>query len=173
MKKIYGKRHAENYQRSVEDVKIKNKIRDRFKKERMLNTSPAQRVLYASLQLSGKGRFRVAKEREIYTADGVRFADIFIKKYGLAIEVDGGYHATPKQKEKDALRAKEIWDKKKIIIVRFSNDEVLNDLKTVMERIDLLVDQLEALPAWTPAGKTPKARASIRARKEFYAALPL
>jgi len=132
---------------SIEDVKRKNKIRDRFKKQRLWSVTLAQRMLYEAMQTMGKGRFIVAKEREIYTKHGVRFADIYIRKYGLAIEVDGGYHREEEQKVEDKIRETQIWDKKRILTIRVSNSDITMENGDSHHLTIPLVDQYDPVPS--------------------------
>ena len=62
-------------------------------------------------------------------------ADFVSRSGGLIIEVDGGYHSEPRQQEDDALREKEL-EKLGYHIIRFSNEEVLNDIENVLEQIE-------------------------------------
>lgn len=156
-----------NYVDSVEDIRRKNKIRTKYKSQRMRSVTPAQKKLFEALKALGRVKqFNVVKEREIYTKTGVRFADIYIRRYGLAIEVDGDYHTTPEQKVADEMREKEIWAKKRVMTVRVSNLEVLENIDAVVQRISVLIDQLELLPNWKSPGRG-KRLATTQARKRL------
>jgi very-short-patch-repair endonuclease len=151
-----------------EGLKVKNKIRDKFKKERMESITPAQSSLFRALQVLGKDHgFKIVKEREIYTKEGVRFADLFIKKYGLIIEVDGGYHSTPEQKQKDLDRDQEIWTKKGIVTMRFNNDEIFDREKETLQAVRLMIARLAVLPNYQTPGKGKKKLATTLARKKI------
>jgi len=159
-------RHLKNLNLLREDVRKKNKIRDKYKRERIKSVSSAQRKLADALRVLGKrNQFKVALEREIYTKEGVRFVDIFIKKFGLAIEVDGGYHMSAGQKESDKKRDKEIWDKKHILIIRFSNHEIRNELDKVLNKIESTINEFEGLSNWKSPGKGVKRLRNTLARK--------
>jgi very-short-patch-repair endonuclease len=54
---------------------------------------------------------------------------------GLIIEVDGGYHSEPLQQGSDKLREEEL-ERMGYHMLRFSNEEVLNDIETVLNDID-------------------------------------
>ena len=58
--------------------------------------------------------------------------DFYCPEIRLAIEMDGGQHIT--NKEQDNMRTKEL-NRKNITVIRFTNDEVLNDLDSVLEEI--------------------------------------
>ena len=160
---------ASNYKAWVEKLRVKNKIRSKFKKERINSCTFTQRKLYSALKQIGiEKHFKPALEREIYTKDGVRFSDIYIKKYGLDIEIDGGYHLSEFQKADDSQREKEIWDKKRIITVRFTNEEIINDFGKVINKLCSLMDEIELLPNWKSPGKGRKKFRSTMERKEIY-----
>jgi len=153
----------------VERLRRQNKIRSKFKKERVASCTVPQKRLYSALKQIGLIKhFKPSLEREIYTKTGVRFSDIYIKKYGLNIEVDGGYHSSQDQKAADLQKEKEIWDKKKIITVRFSNEEIINDFEKVLTKLNSLIDELEILPNWKCPGKGKKRLNSTLSRKKVY-----
>jgi len=133
---------------SREKLRKQNKIRDRFKKQRKESITFAQKKLFEYLKFSRNGDFKTSLEREIYTKEGVRFSDIFIKKHGLSIEIDGEHHFTEEQTLKDSAREKEIWDKKRIITIRVTNDEIINDFESTTKRIDNLINKLDVPPLW-------------------------
>ena len=52
----------------------------------------------------------------------------------LVIEVDGGYHSSPQQQEKDDLRTKDL-ERVGFHVIRFSNEEVNANVKGVIQII--------------------------------------
>ncbi len=162
-------RHAKNLRLLKEDLKRKNTTRDRFKKARVRSITSAQKILFEALKpLAKEFAFKVAKEREIYTKEGVRFADLFIKKYGLIVEVDGGYHLTPEQVRKDKKRDEEIWEKKMIITLRIKNEEVMGNIEDTLKTIRSVVTKLSTLPNHKSPGKGVKKLRNTLARKKIY-----
>jgi leucyl-tRNA synthetase len=61
--------------------------------------------------------------------------DFYCAQARLGIEIDGGYHEENAQAENDASRSAVILQRRGIDVVRFSNDEVLEDLPAVWEAI--------------------------------------
>ena len=61
----------------------------------------------------------------------------------LVVEVDGGYHSTSEQKEYDEQRTI-ILNKKGFSLIRFTNQEVLEDLKSVLQKIKTKLDSITA-----------------------------
>lgn len=62
--------------------------------------------------------------------------DFYIEKYGVCIEIDGGYHNTAEQLLKDRERTN-ILAKSGVLVVRFSNEEAMNgsSIKTFLLHI--------------------------------------
>lgn len=80
-----------------------------------------------------------------YGANGgnVFFFDLFIPKYNIAIEVDGEYHFSPEQKQKDKKRDF-ITSQHHITTFRIKNKDVENDFKVrqLMSKIrDIIEDK--------------------------------
>jgi very-short-patch-repair endonuclease len=61
-------------------------------------------------------------------------ADFYCHKAKLAVELDGGIHLGTKEKEYDVNR-EAAFKKFGIKIIRFTNEEVLNDIENVLEEI--------------------------------------
>jgi leucyl-tRNA synthetase len=53
----------------------------------------------------------------------------------LIIELDGGYHDAPEQKELDEARTIELEQKYLFKVLRFTNDEVINNIESVLSEI--------------------------------------
>ena len=61
-------------------------------------------------------------------------ADFVSLKNLLVIEVDGDYHQTTEQQQKDQYRT-EYLQSKGYRVIRFTNQQVLSDIESVMSRI--------------------------------------
>jgi len=59
----------------------------------------------------------------------------------LIIEVDGGYHNTSEQVELDENRAFELEQKYLFKVIRFTNEEVLKGIETVLLKIRLVLSE--------------------------------
>ena len=68
--------------------------------------------------------------------------DFYCYKLRLVVEVDGQYHLTPGQIFYDEDRT-QILEENGLIIIRFSNDEVLNTIENVVEIIRAMVRELQ------------------------------
>ena len=67
--------------------------------------------------------------------------DFYCHAIKLVIEIDGGVHHTPENHEYDINREYELekWD---ILVVRFSNELVLGDMKKVIKKlIDICIER--------------------------------
>jgi very-short-patch-repair endonuclease len=65
---------------------------------------------------------------------GDYIVDFLARSEGLIIEVDGAYHAERQQKENDALRT-DILQRMGYSVMRFTNEQVLYDIDSVIQQI--------------------------------------
>jgi len=61
--------------------------------------------------------------------------DFYCHELKMVVEVDGGYHLSPVQHEKDLNRSAEL-EKFGIKIIRFSNDEIMKNVRRVEWQLD-------------------------------------
>lgn len=93
-------------------------------------TTEAEQKLWALLrnrQLKGK-KFR----RQHAIANYI--ADFYCHECKLIIELDGNFHATPKAKKYDQVRTTAL-NELGIIVIRFWNREIVEDIEKVLKRI--------------------------------------
>lgn len=74
--------------------------------------------------------YKVYRQRPI----GTCIVDFYIPRGKLVIGIDGEYHVSKEQREKDRLRDQAL-ESLGYVVIRFSNGEVMNDLDWVKERI--------------------------------------
>lgn len=67
--------------------------------------------------------------------------DFLLPYYNLVIEVDGGYHAERAQQEDDQIRSA-VLNAKGFYVIRFSNENVLMDIDSVLERINQHIESV-------------------------------
>lgn len=114
--------------------------------ERKKQTTEAERILWELLKTKQLGvKFRRQHIIDEFIVDFVCIA----KK--LIIEVDGGYHNTPSQKEADAIRTS-ILNEFGYAIIRFKNEEVIGAIDGVLEKIRA---SLDSLPSGEVGGALP------------------
>ena len=70
-------------------------------------------------------------------------ADFYCHEKRVVVEVDGGIHLNPEQKEYDENRTAEMekWD---IVVLRFTNEEVSHDVSSVLRKIRQVCDKRES-----------------------------
>jgi very-short-patch-repair endonuclease/CRISPR/Cas system-associated exonuclease Cas4 (RecB family) len=108
-----------------------------FAREMRAKPTPAEDALWQALRNQKLGeKFRRQHVINSFIVDFACIAKM------LVIEVDGGGHAETEQAEYDAGRTYELH-RLGYRLLRFSNDEVLNDLDTVLQQIQ---EALNALP---------------------------
>lgn len=59
----------------------------------------------------------------------------------LIIEVDGGYHTTPQQRNEDLVRSEWLY-RQGYVVLRFTNETVLDDIEYVVGRIREIIDKM-------------------------------
>ena len=99
-------------------------------KELRKNMTPAERVLWQRLRNYQVDGFYFRRQHPIKFF----IADFYCAKADLIIEIDGGIHSTPEVIEHDINRTAEL-EKLGITVMRFSNQEVMNDTENVIARI--------------------------------------
>jgi len=96
----------------------------------------AEKKLWERLNKSQLGvRFKAQHPIDIF------IADFYCHKFKLVVEIDGGIHET--QKEYDEGRTAEL-EKWGLTIIRFTNEEVMNNIEKVME---IIKSQLHTAPS--------------------------
>jgi very-short-patch-repair endonuclease len=101
-------------------------LRRRLRRE----NTPYEKILWSALRNRKLNGEKFTRQHGI----GPYVADFYCSKYKLAVEVDGEIHLRPDIVERDKVRTEfiEAWE---ITIVRFTNDEVLNNLSGVLEEL--------------------------------------
>lgn len=69
-------------------------------------------------------------------------ADFHCAELKLVVEVDGDIHGTPLQQEKDRVRTR-VLEQEGFRVVRFTNEEVLQHMDSVIGRLEELVVEIE------------------------------
>jgi len=103
-------------------------LKDFAKKNRRAMTVSETILWNALRELAGGYRFR--RQHPI----GDYIVDFVCLKRKLVIEVDGGYHDQPQQQQEDQWRS-DFLEKMGYMVLRFSNEEINNNLEEVLERI--------------------------------------
>jgi very-short-patch-repair endonuclease len=119
-------------------------------KELRKNMTPAERVLWQRLRNYKVDGFYFRRQHPIKFF----IADFYCAKADLIIEIDGGIHNNPDVCEHDVNRTAEL-ERSGITVIRFTNEEVMNDTDNVVAKIK---QQLKTLcpPIPSPPGPSPK-----------------
>ena len=100
-----------------------------FARENRKNVTLAEDVLWDSLRRNSLG-IKFLRQHII----GDYIVDFVSRTGGLIIEVDGGYHSEPRQQADDEMREKAL-EEMGYHVIRFTNEEVLNDTDIIIEQI--------------------------------------
>jgi len=98
------------------------------------NMTQAEIILWNKLRNRKLNGFRFRRQHPI----NVFVVDFFCYESMLVIEVDGDVHNDITQKDRDIERAK-ILKEFGIKEIRFKNNEVLNDISSVLEKIKMVL----------------------------------
>ena len=100
-----------------------------YARENRNNMTLGEKALWSSLRHKFLGhRFY----RQYIIADYI--VDFLCHEGGVIIEVDGGYHSEPRQAEDDELRTQRL-EQLGFHVLRFSNEEILENIEDVEDRI--------------------------------------
>jgi uroporphyrinogen-III synthase len=86
--------------------------------------------------LYGVYKKRVRKQQKFIIRNCVYFVDIYMKAYKVAIEVDGGYHNSPQQIEKDKQKDLDL-STLGLLVIRVKNEDVrkrFGFIKNILEK---------------------------------------
>ncbi len=103
-------------------------------KELRKTMTPAEEVLWEQLR---NNKLFGAKFRRQHPLD-IFIADFYCHSKKLIIEIDGGYHDIPEQKQYDEGRTF-LLEEKGFRILRFKNEDIFNDLDNVLFEISRLL----------------------------------
>lgn len=103
------------------------------------NPTAAEKVLWKRLKGFRKERFIFRRQHPIEFF----IADFYCHKIKLVIEVDGGIHLTEERIEYDDSRSEEI-ERFGIKVIRFKNEDVLENVESVIHEVKLIIDELSS-----------------------------
>ena len=92
--------------------------------------TPEEEIVWDFLHKKKVTGLRFRRQHPIY----LFIVDFYCHSIKLVIEVDGGYHNRSEQKEYDLGRTAEL-EEFKIKVLRFSNEQILNDFNSVKHEI--------------------------------------
>jgi very-short-patch-repair endonuclease len=95
--------------------------------------TPAEAVLWKAVRQEGIPGMRFRRQHAI----GRFILDFYCPQHRVAVELDGAVHDETNQREYDAART-EALEQLGIRVLRFRNEEVMQDLASVLGRIKVL-----------------------------------
>jgi very-short-patch-repair endonuclease len=108
-----------------------------FEKARKLRKSmtESEQLLWQHLKKRQLNGFKFRRQHPM-----AKFiADFYCHSVKLVIEVDGGIHRIKDRKEYDILRTNEL-DQLGVTVIRFTNEEVENNIELVLKKIAAVID---------------------------------
>ena len=111
----------------------------KIKQARNLRThqTSAEKIIWQKLR---NRQFQDLKFRRQYKI-GNFIVDFYCERLGLIIELDGDVHVYKNKQEKDKIR-EEFLRKRNFNIIRYTNNEIYNNLDSVMEDLCLRCEKL-------------------------------
>lgn len=97
-------------------------------------TTPVEAALWSRLRRKQVLGLRFHRQKPILDF----IVDFYCPKAGLVIEIDGRHHGEDEQAERDGQRA-EILRQLDLVVVRFSNEQITEDLDGVVDEIRRVV----------------------------------
>ena len=113
---------------------------DVFKKAKELRKleTDAERILWSKLSRNQILGLQFRRQHPLN-----RFiADFYCPKLKLVIEVDGNIHDIPDNVEYDKVRS-EIMSEFGINVIRFTNDQIMNNIDDVINKIENLINKMQ------------------------------
>ncbi len=117
----------------------------KFAKSMRTGPTPAEAILWEHLRAKKTGH-KITRQ----TVMGYSIPDFICLKKRVVIEVDGGYHDTIEMYWNDKLRS-EKFEAVDYKILRYSNQEVISDINTVVSEIKATLDARDDRPYPYPA----------------------
>ena len=101
----------------------------KFAKRNRREMTKSETILWNALRSEVKS-YKFRRQHPI----GDYIADFLCMQTKLVVEVDGGYHNDPQQQQEDQWRT-EFLESKGYHVIRFKNEEVDTEVKSVIRRI--------------------------------------
>ena len=105
-----------------------------FARENRKNITLAESFLWHNLRANVLGH-KFLRQHII----GDYIVDFVCRDDGLVVEVDGAYHAEREQMKDDAIRTHDL-ESMGFRVIRFTNEEVLDDIEAVLEEIERYIN---------------------------------
>ncbi|RZM10527.1 MAG: DUF559 domain-containing protein, partial [Pedobacter sp.] len=107
-----------------------------YAKNNRKEATEAEAILWEAVRDKKLG-FKIRRQHYI----GNYIGDLVSLEKRLVIEIDGGYHITAEQRELDDARTLELEQKYLFRVVRFTNEDVIEDLDNVLIKLKMALDE--------------------------------
>lgn len=128
------------------------KLLKELQQERKRLTTESEEILWQQLRAKTLG----FKFRRQHIIDEF-IVDFVCLQKRLIIEIDGGYHNKPEQKEADEMRT-QILNELGYKVIRFNNEEVVGTIDKVIQKIE---HELKSLPLGEPASSSGRVGGAV------------
>ena len=120
-------------------TKIFNKAKEKDKRKLLRSRlTETELIFWGAIKKGVFAPYRIIRQ---YSVNGF-VVDFYIRKFKIAIELDGNIHSIEGAKEHDIERQK-IIEKYNITFIRFTNEEVKNDLTSVIKKLKQLINTFD------------------------------
>lgn len=103
------------------------------------NETEAEKILWERIRNNQLKGYKFRRQHPI----GLFIADFYCHQLKLIIEIDGEYHNLPEQIEKDLERTR-ILESNGLQLIRFTNEEVQENLENVIAKITSKINEIIA-----------------------------
>ncbi|MDQ2864432.1 MAG: DUF559 domain-containing protein, partial [Bacteroidota bacterium] len=132
-----------------------------FARENRKNKTPAENLLWQNIR---NRKVADAKFRRQHAIGGF-IVDFVCLEFTLVIEIDGDYHEEIEQKKYDDLRT-EYLKENGFDEIRFTNDEIVNNISEVLTKIKTALRQSSPLPGREPVPTDREVRGEVFYKRE-------
>ncbi|WP_262151974.1 endonuclease domain-containing protein [Chryseobacterium foetidum] len=102
-----------------------------------INETQTEKILWEKLRNNQFRGFKFRRQHPI----NLFIADFYCHQLKLIIEIDGQYHNFQEQIKKDRERT-EILESNGLQVIRFSNNEIMEDLDKIISEINEKIDEI-------------------------------
>lgn len=122
--------------------KASKEIAKQYKKELQDRATPAE-VCFQNILLNAGINHKF--QQVMKNSSCFYIVDFYLPQYAAVVEIDGGYHNTGEQEQKDKHRTNVLIEKNGVaVVVRFKNEEVFCGSEYVLQKL------AQALVPWAP-----------------------
>ncbi len=107
--------------------------------------TPSEKILWEKLRNRRLAGLKFVRQFHV----GRYIVDFYCREFKIAIEVEGGIHEAPYQREYDDVRFEEL-KVQGIQVLRFKNEEILNNINDVLKKIEETKNSIAMRPSPPP-----------------------